>query len=133
LRSNGLVLERLLRLRKNSALQHLLPQYEEDEDILEDAIIENRQALEMVQMYSDILSGMMDAFTSVISNNLNQVMKLLASVTILLSIPTMIASFWGMNVGVPFMAQQIGFWYVLGASMVLAGVAGFVLWKKRMF
>jgi magnesium transporter len=54
-------------------------------------------------------------------------------VTILLSIPTMIASFWGMNVGVPFMAQQIGFWYVLGASMVLAGVAGFVLWKKRMF
>jgi magnesium transporter len=60
-------------------------------------------------------------------------MKLLASVTILLSIPTMIASFWGMNVGVPFMAQQIGFWYVLGASMVLAGVAGFVLWKKRMF
>jgi magnesium transporter len=133
LRSNGMVLERLLRLRKTSALQHLLPQYEEDEDILEDAIIENRQALEMVQMYSDILSGMMDAFTSVISNNLNQVMKLLASVTILLSIPTMIASFWGMNVGVPFIDQQIGFWYVLGSSMVLAGVAGFVLWKKRMF
>jgi magnesium transporter len=133
LRSNGMVLERLLRLRKTSALQHLLPQYEEDEDILEDAIIENRQALEMVQMYSDILSGMMDAFTSVISNNLNQVMKLLASVTILLSIPTMIASFWGMNVGVPFIDQQIGFWYVLSASMVLAGVAGFVLWKKRMF
>ena len=133
LRSNGLVLERLLRLRKNSALQHLLPQYEEDEDILEDAIIENRQALEMVQMYSNILSGMMDAFTSVISNNLNQVMKLLASVTILLSIPTMIASFWGMNVGVPFLEQQVGFWYVLLCSMSLTGVAGYVLWKKRMF
>lgn len=133
LRSNGLVLERLLRLRKNSALQHLLPRYEEDEDILEDAIIENRQALEMVQMYSDILSGMMDAFTSVISNNLNQVMKLLASVTILLSIPTMIASFWGMNVGVPFLDKFEGFWVVLAFSMGLTGLAGFVLWRKRMF
>jgi len=133
LRANGLVLERLLRLRKTSALQHLLPQYEEDEDILEDAIIENRQALEMVKMYSDILSGMMDAFTSVISNNLNQVMKLLASITILISIPTMISSFWGMNVGVPFPDQQIGFWFVLVFSMALTGVAGYVLWKKRMF
>ncbi|MHB1380117.1 MAG: CorA family divalent cation transporter, partial [Desulfurivibrionaceae bacterium] len=67
------------------------------------------------------------------SNNLNQVMKLLASVTILLSIPTMIASFWGMNVGVPFLDQQVGFWYVLLCSMSLTGVAGYVLWKKRMF
>jgi len=133
LRSNGLVLERLLRLRKSTALQHLLPQYDEDEDLLEDAIIENRQALEMVQMYSDILSGMMDAFTSVISNNLNQVMKFLATVTILLSIPTMIASFWGMNVGVPFLEQQAGFWAVLLFSMGLTGLAGFALWRKRMF
>jgi len=133
LRANGLVLERLLRLRKNSALQHLLPLYDEDEDILEDAIIENRQALEMVQMYSDILSGMMDAFTSVISNNLNQVMKLLASITILIAIPTMISSFWGMNVGVPFRDSQPGFWSVLVLSAGLTGVTGFVLWKKRMF
>ena len=133
LRANGLVLERLLRLRKNSALQHLLPLYEDDEDILEDAIIENRQALEMVQMYSDILSGMMDAFTSVISNNLNQVMKLLASITILIAIPTMISSFWGMNVGVPFPHEPHGFWLVMFLSTLLTAVAGFVLWKKRMF
>ncbi|MDD5759261.1 MAG: magnesium transporter CorA family protein [Desulfobulbaceae bacterium] len=133
LRSNGQVLERLLRLRKNSALQHLLPQYEEDEDILEDSIIENRQALEMVQMYSDILSGMMDAFTSVISNNLNQVMKLLASITILISIPTLISSFWGMNVGVPLLQQPLGFWFVLVLSASLTSIAGFILWKKRMF
>jgi magnesium transporter len=133
LRANGLVLERLLRLRKTNAQEHLLPQHEDDEDILEDAIIENRQALEMVQMYSDILSGMMDAFTSVISNNLNQVMKLLASTTILISIPTMISSFWGMNVGVPFLGEHFGFWTVLMLSMSLTSVAGFVLWKKRMF
>jgi len=133
LRSNGQVLERLLRLRKNSALQHLLPQYEEDEDILEDAIIENRQALEMMQMYSDILTGMMNAFTSVISNNLNQVMKLLASITILISIPTLISSFWGMNVGVPLLQQPLGFWFVLILSSTLTGTAGFILWKKRMF
>jgi magnesium transporter len=133
LRTNGIVLERLLRLRTTSALPHLLPQYEEDEDILEDAIIENRQALEMVKMYSDILSGMMDAFTSVISNNLNQVMKLLASITILIAIPTMISSFWGMNVGVPFPDQRLGFWVVLFLSTSLTGVAGFVLWRKRMF
>lgn len=133
LRANGLVLERLLRLRKNSALQHLLPLYDEDEDILEDAIIENRQALEMVQMYSDILSGMMDAFTSVISNNLNQVMKLLASITILIAIPTMISSFWGMNVLVPLRDTQPGFWLVILLCAALTGITGFVLWKKRMF
>ena len=132
LRTNGIVLDRLLRLRKSSNLQHLIPMFEEDEDILEDAIIENRQALEMVQMYSDILSGMMDAFTSVISNNLNQVMKFLASVTILIAVPTMISSFWGMNVGVPFVDQEIGFWFVLALSVLLTSITWFVLWKKKM-
>jgi magnesium transporter len=132
LRTNGIVLDRLLRLRKSGNLQHLIPMFEEDEDILEDAIIENRQALEMVQMYSDILSGMMDAFTSVISNNLNQVMKFLASVTILIAVPTMISSFWGMNVGVPFVDQEIGFWFVLALSVLLTSITWFVLWKKKM-
>ena len=106
--------------------------FEEDEDILEDAIIENRQALEMVQMYSNILSGMMDAFTSVISNNLNQVMKFLASITILISIPTMISSFWGMNVSVPYLGQETGFWAVIVLSMLLTALTWFILWKKKM-
>ncbi len=132
LRTNGIVLDRLFRLRKSGNLQHLIPMFEEDEDILEDAIIENRQALEMVQMYSDILSGMMDAFTSVISNNLNQVMKFLASITILISIPTMISSFWGMNVGVPYIGQQAGFWVVLVLSLILTGFTWFILWRKKM-
>ena len=132
LRTNGIVLDRLLRLRKSGNLQHLIPMFEEDEDILDDAIIENRQALEMVQMYSDILSGMMDAFTSVISNNLNQVMKFLTSITILIAIPTMISSFWGMNVGVPFIGQAEGFWFVAGLSMFLTGITWLILWRKKM-
>jgi magnesium transporter len=132
LRTNGIVLDRLLRLRKSGNLKHLLPLFEEDEDILEDAIIENRQALEMVQMYSDILSGMMDAFTSVISNNLNQVMKFLASITILISVPTMISSFWGMNVGVPYLGHPSGFWFVAGLSLLLTGITWLILWRKKM-
>ncbi len=132
LRTNGIVLDRLLRLRKSGNLKHLLPLFEEDEDILEDTIIENRQALEMVQMYSDILSGMMDAFTSVISNNLNQVMKFLASITILIAVPTMISSFWGMNVGVPYLSQPEGFWFVVGLSLLLTGITWLILWRKKM-
>ena len=83
-------------------------------------------------MYSDILSGMMDAFTSVISNNLNHVMKFLASITILISVPTMISSFWGMNVGVPFIGQAEGFWFVAGLSMFLTGITWLILWRKKM-
>ena len=90
LRSNEVVLEKLLRTER-------VKKYPEDEDLLEDVIIENKQAIEMANIYSGILSGMMDAFASVISNNLNIVMKFLATVTIVLSIPTMIASFFGMN------------------------------------
>ena len=83
--------------------------YEEDEDILEDAIIENRQAIEMSKTYSDILTSTMDAYSSIISNNLNGVMKVLTSLTILISVPTLIASIWGMNVELPFEANSYGF------------------------
>ena len=84
LRSNETVLEKLLRTEK-------IKKYPEDEDLLEDVIVENKQAIEMAKIYSDILSGTMDAFASVISNNLNVVMKFLSTVTIVLSIPTMIS------------------------------------------
>lgn len=90
LRSNETVLEKLLRTEK-------IKKYPEDEDLLEDVIVENKQAIEMAKIYSDILSGTMDAFASVISNNLNVVMKFLSTVTIVLSIPTMIAMLYGMN------------------------------------
>ena len=68
--------------------------YEEDEDLLEDVIIENKQAIEMVEMYSNILMNMMNAFTSIISNNLNLVMKMLATLTIAMAVPTIVFSLW---------------------------------------
>lgn len=126
LKSNELVMERLLRGKG-------LKKYEEDEDLLEDVIIENKQAIEMANIYSSILSGMMDAYASVISNNLNMVMKFLASVTIVLSIPTLIAAFWGMNVGVPWQGNIMGFVFVGAISIVATGVAFLWLWKRDMF
>jgi Mg2+ and Co2+ transporter CorA len=102
-------------------------------DILEDVIIENKQAIEMANIYSNILSGTMDAFTSLISNNLNIVMKFLASVTIVMSIPTMIASFFGMNVNVPFANSHFGFGIVLLITVFVAGIVAFILAKKDMF
>lgn len=126
LKSNEMVLERLLRGKA-------LKKYEEDQDLLEDVIIENKQAIEMANIYSSILSGMMDAFASIISNNLNMVMKILTSITIVLAIPTMIASFFGMNVGVPWEGNILGFAIVVCISLVASVIAFFFLWKRDMF
>ena len=122
LRSNELVMEKTLRGK-------ILKMYEEDEDILEDAIIENRQAIEMSKTYSDILTSTMDAYSSIISNNLNGVMKVLTSLTILISVPTLIASIWGMNVELPFEANSYGFVILLGVSVMIA-IATFI-WLRR--
>ena len=133
LRGNGIVMERLMRLRRNTSLHHLLKMYEEDEDLLEDVIIENKQAIEMVEMYSHILNSMMEVFASIISNNLNLVMKFLASVTIILAIPTTIGGLWGMNVPVPLSDSPYGFLVIGGTSLLVAGITGYWLWKRRMF
>ncbi|MBQ3274396.1 MAG: magnesium transporter CorA family protein [Christensenellaceae bacterium] len=126
LKSNEMVLEKIMKTR-------FLQRTEDETDLLEDVIIENKQAIEMCTIYRDILSGTMDAFASVISNNLNIVMKLLASITIVLSIPTMIASFWGMNVAdLPF-NTGFGFWPVVGIAGVATGIATVILWRKKMF
>lgn len=101
-----------------------------DEDLLDDVIIENKQALEMANIYSDILSGMMDAFASVISNNLNQVMKQLTSVTIILMIPTLIASLYGMNVPNNFEKNPMGFVIILVASLLIS-IFGVYLFRKK--
>jgi len=122
-----------MRLRHSQRLQHLIEIHEEDEDLLEDTLVEYKQAIEMVQMYSQILSGMMDAFASIISNNLNMVMKFLTSMTIIIAIPTMFASFWGMNVQVPMAEHTAGFWKVLGIALLAACGALATLWRKRMF
>ena len=126
LKSNEVVLEKILK-------GNLIKKYPDDTDLLEDVIIENKQAIEMCNIYRDILSGTMDAFASIISNNLNIVMKLLAAITIVMAIPTMFASFWGMNVPVPFGDNPLGFVIVLGISLAVAGVVALFLWKKKMF
>ena len=131
LRGNGAVMEKLLRLRRNQSLHHLLKLYEEDEDLLEDVIIENKQAIEMVEMYSNILMNMSDTFASIISNNLNIVMKFLASITIILSVPTTIFSLWGVNVPLPFQENEWGFFLVITIAMICSAVAVALLWMKK--
>ena len=133
LRGNGTVMEKLLRLRRNQSLHHLLKLYEEDEDLLEDVIIENKQAIEMVEMYSNILMNMSDTFASIISNNLNIVMKFLASITIILSVPTTIFSLWGVNVPLPFQENEWGFFLVITIAMICSAVAVALLWMKKLF
>lgn len=123
LRANEAVMERTIKI-KNIKL------YEDDEDILEDAIIENKQAIEMSKIYKDILDSTMDAYSSIISNNLNEVMKLLTSITIIISIPTLIASLWGMNVEVPFEIEKYGFWILCGIAFAVTAVTIVLLNKK---
>lgn len=100
---------------------------EDYKDLYDDVLIETRQAVEMCNIYRDILSGTMDAYASVISNNLNVVMKLLAVVTLIISIPTLMASLWGMNVEVPFMGSWWGFWVVVALCVVITGIISFFL------
>ena len=133
LKGNGAVMEKLLRLRRNQSLHHLLKLYEEDEDLLEDVIIENKQAIEMVEMYSNILMNMSDTFASIISNNLNIVMKFLASITIILSVPTTIFSLWGVNVPLPFAESEWGFFLVITIAMIGSGITVALLWLKKLF
>ena len=133
LRSNYMVTEKLLRLRTTAQSQKLVRLYEEDEDLLEDVIVEYKQAIEMVEMYGHILNSMMEVFATIISNNLNLVMRFLASITIVLAIPTLISGLWGMNVPVPFAEVSSGFFIVLFMAMTVSLLAGFWLWKKHMF
>ncbi len=123
LKANENALARLRNYKKDSLT-------ELNEDLVEDAIIENKQALDMAQIYSDIQSGMMDAFASVISNNLNVVMKQLTVVSIILMIPTLIASLFGMNVPNFMENSKWGFLAVIGFSGLLS-VTGAVIFRKR--
>ena len=100
---------------------------------MEDVIIENRQGLEMADIHSNILSGMMDAYASIIGNNMNIVMKYLTSVTIILSFPTMVFSFYGMNVKLPFMNNEYGWIIAIGFAIIIAVVTAFVFSKKKFF
>lgn len=124
LKANEVTLEKILRGR-------IVTLYEEDHDLLEDVLIEVRQAIEMAQIYSSIISSMMDSFSSIISNNLNVIMKVLTSITVLLTIPNIVFGFYGMNVkGLPF-AQYA--WPPILVALIIMGVVAVILKKKDLF
>lgn len=123
LKSNELMMERLQR-------SQLFTRYPEDEDLLEDVLTENQQALEMTNIATNILSAMMDSFASLISNNLNAVMKLLASITIVVSLPTMIFALYGMNIPLPFADNPSAFTIVLIGSILIT-LLGVVIFAQR--
>ena len=122
LRSNEIVMERVLR-------GNVFEIFDEDRELLEDTIVENKQALEMANIYSSILSGMMDAYASVISNNVNSIMKVLTIVTIVLQIPTILSSFYGMNIPLPFQHEGVVFVFILAWSVVVGMLI--LLWFKK--
>ena len=126
LKSNELMMERLQRSR-------LFQAFPEDEDLLEDVLTENQQAIEMTNITSNILSSMMDAFASIISNNLNGVMKLLAAITIVLSLPTMVASFFGMNVHLPLETHPLAFLSLIGVSLLISLSVVYIFWRRDWF
>jgi len=124
LRTNQVMMEKLDRLK-------MLYEFEEDEDLLDDVLTENKQAREMVMISSSILSSMMDAYASIISNNLNDVMKVLTSVTIILSLPTLVTSFFGMNVDLPFSNIPHTYWIILGICvLMMIGTLLYFIWRK---
>ncbi|MDQ1251496.1 MAG: magnesium transporter [Euryarchaeota archaeon] len=126
LKSNEMVLEKIQRF-------DLVKMYPEDAELLEDVIIENKQAIEMANIYSNILTGTMDAYASVISNNLNIVMKFLTSVTIILAIPTMVASFFGMNVANPLENIPHAFAIIFLFTMFFSVILALTMVRKQMF
>ena len=118
LKANEAVLEKLMRGR-------YLKLYEEDQDLLDDVIIEVKQAIEMTGIYSNILNGTMDTFASIISNNLNIVMKRMTTITIIIAVPTIVFSFYGMNLnqnsgGLP----MANVWFPIALSVVLSVLVG---------
>ena len=120
--------------RANTARQLTLS--EDDRDYLEDAMVEYQQALETATIHANILNGTLDTFASLINNNLNNVMKYLTAATIFLAVPTLVASIYGMNIGLPFQSNAHAFAIVMGVSGVLAVVLGavfVVLSRNRKF
>ena len=126
LRSNEVMMERVQRTQ-------LFNYYEEDQDLLEDVLTENQQAIQMTSINTEILSSMMDAFASIISNNLNVVMKALAALTIILNMPAIVAAFYGMNVALPGEGHPLAFLTVIGISLGLTSVATYVFYKRNWF
>lgn len=126
LKANELVLEKLYR-------GTMVTLYEDDKDLLEDAVIENKQAIEMSTIYKSILKSITNTYETIASNNLNDAMKFLAGITIVLSIPTMISSFLGMNIPLgDIMTDTLGFVKIICVSLIISIVLAYVLKRKNM-
>lgn len=126
LKSNELVLNKML---KTSSIK----KYHDDDDLLDDVIVENRQALEMATIYGDILSRIMDAFSAIISNNQNNVMQVLTVITLIVSLPTLISGFFGMNVGgIPFAENPNGFWLISFISVIICIIITMLMSKNKL-
>ena len=123
LKANNITLEKLTK-------RNQIKLYEDDQDLLEDVLIEIKQAVEMSDIYLNILSGTMDAYASIISNNLNIVMKILASITLILSIPTIISGIYGMNT--PNFPMMNHWWFPISVSVILMAISWVILKKKDM-
>jgi magnesium transporter len=127
LRSNEVMMERVQRTQ-------IFNYYEEDQDLLEDVLTENQQAIQMTSINTEILSSMMDAFASIISNNLNGVMKALAALTIIVSLPGTVAGFFGMNVMLPLSdTHPLSFGVVFGIALTLTAIATYIFYKRDWF
>lgn len=126
LKENDLLIDKI-------AKGNVIDMYKEDLDLLEDAQIENKQGVEMANIYREILSSVSDAYATIISNNLNQVMKILTSITIIFSIPTMISSFMGMNVPLGKLSSlSYAFWIILASSIILSIILAIYLKRKKL-
>jgi magnesium transporter len=123
LRSNEVMMERVQRTR-------IFNYYEEDQDLLEDVLTENQQAIQMTSINTEILSSMTDAFASIISNNINSVMKVLAALTIIINLPLLVTSFYGMNVNLPGAEREHAFIIVVGLSVALTAILIYIFYKR---
>ena len=126
LRSNEVMMERVQRTQ-------IFNYYEEDQDLLEDVLTENQQAIQMTNIATELLAAMMDAFASIISNNLNGVMKALAAITIIINVPAVVAAFYGMNVRLPGEAHPLAFLMVFAIALSLTAIATFIFYKRDWF
>ena len=128
LRANGVVLDRLTRYKR-------LEQYPEDKELLGDVIVENKQAIEMTSIYRDIINGTRELMSSVIDNRMNNIMKNLTSITVVMAIPTIISGFFGMNVDanwVPFATTAHGFLIIAIITLLICVITMFALRRKKM-
>lgn len=126
LRSNEVMMERVQRTQ-------IFNYYEDDQDLLEDVLTENQQAIQMTNINTEILSSMMDAFASIISNNLNGVMKALAAITIIINVPAVVAAFYGMNVKLPGEGHPLAFLTVFAIALSLTAIATYIFYRRDWF